>query len=109
MNGLVAWISDAFPSKPTFDVHDIPDLSGKVILVTGASTGIGRETARVRVNLVTKFFRPVSFNRWTRFSSPMEPKSISPREAGCSPRKRFASSSKRRGTKPSICTSTSPT
>jgi hypothetical protein len=35
----VAMIREAFPPKPTFSVDDIPDLSGKVIIVTGANTG----------------------------------------------------------------------
>lgn len=32
--------------SPTFSAKDIPDLSGQVSIVTGANTGIGKETAR---------------------------------------------------------------
>ncbi|OAX33476.1 NAD(P)-binding protein [Rhizopogon vinicolor AM-OR11-026] len=40
-----------FPPATQFHASDIPDMSGKVVLVTGANAGIGKETARV---LLTK-------------------------------------------------------
>ncbi|KAI0862703.1 putative estradiol 17 beta-dehydrogenase [Xylaria cubensis] len=34
-----------FPPKPTFTEQDIPDLAGKTYIVTGATSGIGKEVA----------------------------------------------------------------
>ncbi|KAK6335157.1 hypothetical protein TWF718_010594 [Orbilia javanica] len=39
--------SEGFPPKPGFEEKDVPDLSGKVYLVTGATGGIGFELAKI--------------------------------------------------------------
>lgn len=64
-DGILTYLADLFPPKPTFKVEDIPDLTGKVIIVTGANSGqspsgfasvridqywplgVGKETAKV--------------------------------------------------------------
>ncbi|KAG6891648.1 hypothetical protein C0992_012697 [Termitomyces sp. T32_za158] len=39
MGVTVSYISEALPPRPTFAVDDIPDLTGRVVIVTGANTG----------------------------------------------------------------------
>lgn len=40
------FVDESWPPKPKFGVDDIPDLTGKVIIVTGGYTGVGYETVK---------------------------------------------------------------
>jgi FlaA1/EpsC-like NDP-sugar epimerase len=36
-----------FPPKPTWTVENVPDQTGKTVIVTGGNNGIGKETVKV--------------------------------------------------------------
>ena len=44
---LRATLASFRPPKPDFTEKDVPDLQGKVCLVTGSNTGVGKEVARI--------------------------------------------------------------
>ncbi|OAX41591.1 hypothetical protein K503DRAFT_767527 [Rhizopogon vinicolor AM-OR11-026] len=47
MGHLWSLVREVFPPATQFNASDAPDMSGKVVLVTGANSGLGRETTRV--------------------------------------------------------------
>ncbi|KAF5338971.1 hypothetical protein D9611_008806 [Ephemerocybe angulata] len=51
-----SFVQEAFPPKSTFSVDDIPDLTGKVVIVTGANTGVGKETAKALLSHNAKVY-----------------------------------------------------
>lgn len=51
------WIKTSFPPPPSrWTTDDMPDLSGKIALVTGGNTGIGREIVKALVHKNAKVY-----------------------------------------------------
>ncbi|KAJ7446754.1 hypothetical protein FB451DRAFT_1291408 [Mycena latifolia] len=49
-------LSQSFPPKTKFTGDDVPDLAGKICLVTGGNSGVGKETIRVLLNHNAKVY-----------------------------------------------------
>ncbi|KAI0682439.1 NAD-P-binding protein [Cytidiella melzeri] len=48
--------SQCFPPKATFSVEQIPDLTGRICIITGGYSGIGKETARALLKRNAKVY-----------------------------------------------------
>ncbi|KAI0341490.1 NAD-P-binding protein [Trametopsis cervina] len=49
-------LCQSFPPKPTFSADQIPDLTGRVVIVTGGYVGIGKETTKALLNHNAKVY-----------------------------------------------------
>ncbi|KAJ7782022.1 hypothetical protein DFH07DRAFT_792336 [Mycena maculata] len=49
-------LSQSFPPKTKFTADDVPDLAGRVCIVTGGNSGVGKETIRVLLNHNAKVY-----------------------------------------------------
>ncbi|KAF7978162.1 hypothetical protein HWV62_1344 [Athelia sp. TMB] len=57
MGGFLDLVLQSFPPSSKFKVEDVPDLTGKVALVTGANTGVGLEIAKEKCEAAIQTLR----------------------------------------------------
>src|SRR6266404_306025 len=57
MGSAVSWVQDAFPPKAEWGIDDIPDLTGKVIIVTGTFS-------RINNYMLAQVLNAVFVHRW---------------------------------------------
>lgn len=95
-----------FVPRPKFTVKDVPNLSGKVTIVTGGNSGIGKATCKVSVSLhleLIHFVTPGIRRFWKRMR-----RYILPREAKHGPKLPSRSYWERLGRRPSGSSWTCP-
>ncbi|KAJ6514358.1 NAD-binding protein [Mycena vitilis] len=56
MGTTISLLKQAWPPKSKFSVADVPDLSGKVMIVTGGNSGVGKETVKVLLQRNAKVY-----------------------------------------------------
>ncbi|KAI0059408.1 NAD-P-binding protein [Artomyces pyxidatus] len=49
-------LNEIFPPEPTWTSEQVPDLTGKVVIVTGGNTGIGKESCKVLLSRNAKVY-----------------------------------------------------
>jgi len=56
MGSIISLFGEGFPPKARWNIDQIPDLTGKVIIVTGGNTGIGYESIKVLLQRNAKVY-----------------------------------------------------